>query len=70
MLRGLAALWPRALIAVAIWFPAGWILGYFLNQAMLRLGSLQFVVFHLGLPVLAVLSGLACDARRCQGAES
>jgi hypothetical protein len=70
VLRGLAALWPWALVAVAIWFPAGWVLGHVFGRVMLSLSALLFLVFDLGLPVLTVLSGLACDARGCDPAAS
>ncbi len=58
----LAKLWPWTLIAFALWSPAGWILGYFFNQAMLRLGPTLFFV-DLALPLLTVLTGIAHDVR-------
>ena len=62
--RILAALWPWPLIVLLAWLPGGWILGHFVNDALMNLGFALFFFVDLGLPVLAVFSGLARDARR------
>lgn len=61
--RSLAALWPWPLILMALWLPASWLLGHFFSAAMLSAGGLLFLVFDLGLPVLATASGLAHTKR-------
>jgi hypothetical protein len=59
----LAALWPWPLILMALWLPASWLLGHFFSAAMLSAGGLLFLVFDLGLPVLAIASVLAHTKR-------
>lgn len=61
--RILAALWPWPLILMALWLPGSWLLGHFFGAAMLSAGGLLFLVFTLGLPVLAAASGLAHTER-------
>jgi len=63
-LRVLATVWPWPLVAMGLWLPAGWMLGVLLGEVMLRLSTLSFFVFDIGLPVLAALSSLAHDAHR------
>jgi hypothetical protein len=62
-LRSLGGVWPWPLVAVAIWLPGSWLAGRFASAAMLRLSTLLFIVFDLGLPVLTLASGFAHDAR-------
>ncbi len=57
----LARVWPWALIAFVVWSLGGWILGHFFNQTMMSLGFALFLIFDLGLPLLAVLAGFARD---------
>jgi protein-S-isoprenylcysteine O-methyltransferase Ste14 len=49
----LAALWPWPLVLMALWLPGSWLLGHFFGPAMLSVGGLLFLVFDIGLPVLA-----------------
>jgi hypothetical protein len=60
----LAKLWPWPLVLLLAWLPSGWILGHFFNQALMSLVFVLFFLIDLGFPVLAVLGGLARDARR------
>jgi protein-S-isoprenylcysteine O-methyltransferase Ste14 len=55
--RFVAALWPWPLIVMALWLPASWLLGHFFGLAMLSASGLLFLVFDIGLPVLAAVSG-------------
>lgn len=54
-----SALWPWPLVLMAFWLPGSWLLGHFFSAAMLSAGGLLFLVFDIGLPVLAAVSGLA-----------
>lgn len=63
-LRLLAALWPWTVIVLLTWAPGAWLLGWVFPSAMLRLSSLLFFVFDLGLPLLTPLSAFAYDSRR------
>jgi len=60
-LRFLAKLWPWAVIAFVVWSIGGWILGHYLNQAMMNLSLILFFFCDLGLPLLTVLTGFARD---------
>ena len=62
--RILAALWPWPLALMAIWFGGSWLLGALLGPAMLAASGLLFLVFDVGLPLLAALSGFALAKRR------
>lgn len=57
----LAKLWPWPLVIVLAWLPAGWVLGYFFDEAMLAASSALFVLCDILLPMLALWSGLARD---------
>lgn len=57
----LAKMWPWPLCIVLVWLPAGWVFGYFFNEAMLAVSTLLFVLFDILMPVLALWSGLARD---------
>ena len=59
--KWLAKLWPWPLIIVLAWLPAGWVLGYFFNGAMLAASSALFILCDILLPVLALWTGLARD---------
>jgi protein-S-isoprenylcysteine O-methyltransferase Ste14 len=62
--RTLAALWPWPLALLAIWMPGSWLLGHFFGPAMLATGGALFIVFDVGMPVLATFSGLASKFTR------
>jgi hypothetical protein len=53
-----ARAWPWPLVVMALWLPGSWLLGYCFGAAMLAASGLLFLVFDLGLPVLAACSGL------------
>jgi protein-S-isoprenylcysteine O-methyltransferase Ste14 len=55
--RVVSALWPWPLALMALWLPGSWLLGYFFGAAMLSASGLLFLVFDIGLPVLAAVSG-------------
>jgi hypothetical protein len=57
--RAVSALWPWPLVLIALWLPGSWLLGHFFSAAMLSVGGLLFIVFSLGLPVLAALAAHA-----------
>jgi protein-S-isoprenylcysteine O-methyltransferase Ste14 len=61
--RIVSALWPWPLVLMALWLPGSWLLGHFFGAAMLAAGSLLFLVFDVGLPVLAAVSGFGCEKR-------
>ena len=61
--RILAALWPWPLLMMAFWLPGSWLLGHFFGAAMLAVGGFLFLVFDLGLPVLAAVSGFGLEKR-------
>ena len=52
----LAVLWPWPLVVMTLWLPGSWLLGHFFSAAMLAASGLLFLVFDIGLPVLAVVS--------------
>jgi protein-S-isoprenylcysteine O-methyltransferase Ste14 len=54
----MARAWPWPLVLMALWLPGSWLLGHFAGAAMLAASGLLFLVFDIGLPVLAVCSGL------------
>lgn len=60
--RIIAVLWPWPLVLMALWLPGSWVLGYFFGAAMLSAGGWLFLVFDIGLPVLAAVSGFRRDA--------
>lgn len=62
--RGVSALWPWPLVVMGFWFPASWLLGYFFAEGMLAASGILFIVFDLGMPVLAATSALARPERR------
>jgi hypothetical protein len=41
---------------MTLWLPGSWLLGHFFSAAILSAGGLLFLVFNLGLPVLAALA--------------
>ncbi|NCC32776.1 MAG: hypothetical protein EOM24_12260 [Chloroflexia bacterium] len=53
-----ARAWPGPLVAMALWLPGSWLLGHFFGSAMLAASGVLFLVFDVGLPVLAACSGL------------
>ncbi len=55
----LAAVWPWPMVAMALWLPGSWLLEHFFDAAMRSVGGLLFLVFDIGLPVLAAASGAA-----------
>jgi hypothetical protein len=60
--RIISVLWPWPLVLMAFWLPGSWVLGHFFSTAMLSAGGWLFLVFDLGLPVLAAVSGFGRDA--------
>ena len=52
----LVPLWPWPLVLMALWLPGSWLLGHFFSAAMLAASGALFLVFDLGLPVLAAVS--------------
>lgn len=44
-------------MVAALWLPGSWLLGYFFGPAMLSVGGLLFLVFDIGLPMLAAVAG-------------
>ncbi len=61
--RIISALWPLPLVLMALWLPGSWILGYFFGPVMLSAGGLLFLVFDVGLPVLAAVSAFGREKR-------
>jgi len=61
LIETLSKFWPWILVLMLVWFPASWILGYFFNQTMLKLGVLPFFFFDLGLPILITCSAMPFD---------
>jgi hypothetical protein len=57
--RVISALWPWPLALMTLWLPASWLLGHFFSAAMLAASGALFLVFDIGLPVLAALAGVA-----------
>jgi hypothetical protein len=62
-----AVLWPWPLIAYLLWvLPVQWLLGRFLGAFLLSAGLILFLLFDLGLPLLAVLTGFARDVLKTE----
>ncbi len=61
--RIVSALWPWPLVLMALWLPGSWLLGHFFSAAMLSAGGLLFLVFDIGLPVLAAASAIARNSK-------
>lgn len=61
--RTVSTLWPWPLVLMALWLPGSWLLGHFFSAAMLSAGNLLFLVFDIGMPILAAASGLAHTER-------
>lgn len=61
--RVVSTLWPWPLVLMTLWLPGSWLLGHFFGAAMLSAGGLLFLVFTLGLPVLAALAAHAHQKR-------
>jgi hypothetical protein len=62
-LAAVAQVWPWPLVLMALWMPGSWLLGHYFGAAMLAASGLLFLVFDLGLPVLAAVSGTARTVR-------
>jgi len=61
----LTTLWPWPLVLMALWLSGSWLLGHFFGAAMLSASGLLFLVFDLGLPLLAaVLSANHFESNR------
>jgi hypothetical protein len=56
-------LWPWPLVLMALWLPGSWLLGHFFGGTMLAAAGLLFLVFDIGLPVLAAVSGFGRSKR-------
>lgn len=65
--RFLAHLWPWPLLLMATWLPGSWLMGHLFSDAMLAVSGLTFVVFDIGLPVLATVSGFGREKRSGAG---
>lgn len=64
-LVSLPTLWHWPLVLMALWLPGSWLLGHFFGAAMLSASGLLFLVFDLGLPLLAaVLSANHFESKR------
>lgn len=61
--RIVSALWPWPLALLALWLPGSWLLGHFFGATMLTAGGLLFLVFDVGLPMLAALSSFGLEKR-------
>jgi hypothetical protein len=59
----LSAVWPWTLVLMVLWLPGSWLLGHFFSAAMLSAGGVLFIIFDLGMPVLAAVSSQAHAAR-------
>ncbi|HDQ73923.1 MAG TPA: hypothetical protein ENN19_17775 [Chloroflexi bacterium] len=57
----LASVWPWPLVIMAAWMPGSWLVGALFPEAMLAVGGLFFLVFDVGLAVLAAVSGFRFD---------
>lgn len=66
MITPLSLFWPWTAMLLIVWFPAGWVLGYFFSQTMLDLSIFLFLLFDLGLPLLVLLTSIAYDNRRIE----
>jgi protein-S-isoprenylcysteine O-methyltransferase Ste14 len=53
-----ARAWPWPLVVMALWLPGSWLLGHFFGPLMLAASGVLFLIFDLGLPVLAAVTGL------------
>lgn len=58
-----STLWPWPLVLMALWLPGSWLLGHFFGAAMLAASGLLFLVFDIGLPMLAAVSGFGRTKR-------
>lgn len=61
--RLVSALWPWPLVLMAFWLPMSWLLGSLFGAVMLEASGLLFLVFTIGLPVLAAVSGFGREKR-------
>jgi hypothetical protein len=59
--RFLAALFPWALLLIAVWIPGSWLMGHFLPGIMLQIGTMLFLLFDLILPLVSVFAAFAHD---------
>jgi len=57
----LANLWPWSLIAFLAWSLMQWLLGYFINQAMISISCALLLFSYFALPLLTVMTGIAHD---------
>ena len=57
-------IWAWALGLLALWFPVSWIMGSIFPETMLDFGSLMFLLFDIGLPVLILLTGFLYEGRK------
>ncbi len=59
----LGRLWPWPLILMALWLPGSWILGHLFRGVMLQFSGMLFLVFDVGMPVLAAMTAFAREKR-------
>ncbi len=57
----LSVVWPWLLVLMALWLPGSWLLGYFFSAAMLSASGVLFIIFNIGMPVLAAVLSQAHD---------
>jgi hypothetical protein len=60
VLRFLARLWPWPLVAFFVWVFGQFVVGYFFNEFLLKVGFLVPLLI-IGLLALSILAGYACD---------
>lgn len=57
--KAMAKIWPWPVALMIIWLPLAWILGQVAGAMMLRLGTVTFLLFDIGLPIASALSAVA-----------
>jgi hypothetical protein len=63
VLRFLAKLWPWPLVAFFVWTFAQFLVGHYFNESLQKSGFLSPLLI-IGLLVLSILAGYACDVQR------
>jgi hypothetical protein len=59
----LGTLWPWPLVLMALWLPGSWVLGYLFREVMLQFSGMLFLVFDVGMPVLAAMTAFAREKK-------
>ncbi len=65
--RLVSMLWPWPLVLMAFWLVGSWLLGHFFGAAMLAASGLLFLVFNIGLPVLAAVTAPFSGSAKATG---